>query len=70
MLIVINMEYVKYSFLFQDDFTLKGYRQHRESVDAPPPLTESEQLLQDINLSEVSDSFLFIVIIRNDKYDY
>lgn len=36
----------------KDDFTLKGYYRHRESVDAPPPLTEAEQLLQDIKLSE------------------
>lgn len=39
----------------QDDFTLKGYYKHKESVDAPPPLTEAEQLLQEIKLSEVSE---------------
>lgn len=48
------MELVVCNSFFQDDFTLKGYRRHRESVDAPPPLTEAEQLLQDIKLSEVS----------------
>ncbi|XP_065911985.1 twinfilin-1-like [Dysidea avara] len=36
----------------KEDFTLAGYYKHRDSVDAPPPLTEAEQLLQDIKLSE------------------
>lgn len=39
----------------QEDFTLAGYYKHRDSVDAPPPLTEAEQLLQDIKLSEVTE---------------
>ena len=55
MLAVTSMEHVICNLFFQDDFTLKGYRRHREAVDAPPPLTEAEQLLQDIKLSEVSE---------------
>ena len=58
---------------------MNGYYRHKESVDAPPPLTEAEQLLQDIKLSEVSDqlpqlylpaiSAILLQLLRNDRHD-
>lgn len=41
------------SFSSQDELTLNGYQKHVESQKAPPPLTDEEHIMKELDAAQV-----------------